>query len=241
MNLSSKKHLPYAFVCASALTLAACGSDSDGPSVTVAQPTPAPVEPVMETYQVTVTNATNSQPLSPLTLVLHTEGYLWQLGMTASVELEQMAEGGDNTGLLAMGDQSVGGAGIVMPGASETLEFEIEEGHSTKMTLATMLVNTNDAFVGLNALSLPDLAVGDTVMLQGMVWDAGTEANSEMAGTMPGPADGGTGYDAVRDDVDFVAMHPGVVSSDDGLSQSVLSAYHRFDNPAIKVTLTRVD
>ena len=73
------------------------------------------------------------------------------------------------------------------------------------------------------------------------VLDAGTEANSEAAGTIPGPADGGEGYNAERDDADLVSFHPGVVSADDGLMMSALTSAHRFDNPAVKLSITRVE
>ena len=70
-------------------------------------------------------------------------------------------------------------------------------------------------------------------------YDAGTEANSEAAGTIPGPADSGEGFNEERDDVNYVAMHPGVVSQHDGLSSSVLSSQHKFDNPLTQVVITR--
>jgi hypothetical protein len=74
-----------------------------------------------------------------------------------------------------------------------------------------------------------------------MAYDAGTEANSEAKGTMPGPADGGEGFNASRDDVDFVHIHPGVISMYDGLADSVLGASHRFDNPVLAVTIMRTE
>jgi len=83
------------------------------------------------------------------------------------------------------------------------------------------------------------MAIDDVKSWNLNVYDSGTEANSEAVGTIPGPADDGTGFDAARNDVDFVALHSGVVSQDDGLSSSVLTQAHRFDNPAIKLTITR--
>ena len=70
---------------------------------------------------------------------------------------------------------------------------------------------------------------------------SGTEANTESAGTMPGPADNGEGFNSARDDLaDEVRMHSGVVTSDDGLSGSVLTQEHRWDNPTVRVVITRV-
>lgn len=105
-----------------------------------------------------------------------------------------------------------------------------------------MFVNTNDAFVGETGLSLKSLAVGESYEMSMNVWDSGTELNDELAETIPGPAGGGEGFNAARNDSsDVVAFHAGVVSQDDGLANSALSANHRFLNPGAKVTITRVE
>ena len=110
------------------------------------------------------------------------------------------------------------------------------------ISVATMLVNTNDGFTGVNAMAIGEMAVGDTQTVRSIVYDAGTEANTETAGTIPGPADGGEGFNQVRDDrADQVTMHSGVVSNDDGLAGSVLDEQHRFDNPAAMIMITRLD
>ena len=94
-------------------------------------------------------------------------------------------------------------------------------------------------FVGLDALPIPEYGRSHVYYLNG--YDAGTEANDALAGTIPGSADGGTGFDAMRDDVDFVAMHPGTVGADDGYADSVLEGSHKFDGPAAKLTITRIN
>lgn len=104
-----------------------------------------------------------------------------------------------------------------------------------------MLINTNDAFSGLDALDLSTFAVGDSCTASANVYDAVTEVNSEAMATMPGPADSGEGFNAIRIDTGYVAMHPGVVSSDDGLTHSVLTVQHKFDNPALRITVTRIE
>ena len=85
------------------------------------------------------------------------------------------------------------------------------------------------------------MAVGEIYSFNTSSYDAGTENNSELSTTIPGPAAGGEGFNADRDDVNVVAMHPGVVSKDDGLTNSVLSFSHRFDNPTLSVVITRVE
>ena len=123
----------------------------------------------------------------------------------------------------------------------ERANAEIQDVTDAKLSVATMLVNTNDAFSGLNALDLRTFAVGDSWTATARVYDAGTEVNSEAAGTMPGRVDGGEGFNASRTDTGFVAMHPGVVTGDDGLTNSVLTVQHKFDNPAVRIMVTRIE
>ncbi len=65
-----------------------------------------------------------------------------------------------------------------------------------------MLVNTNDAFTGMTAINISDLAIGDNITMLAVAYDAGTEGNSEVAETIPGSAGGGEGFNAARNDVD---------------------------------------
>ncbi len=228
--------------------LTACGGSSstngDPNANPMPVPTPDPVPtPAMEyQYQVTVTNLTNFQPLSPLALVLHETGQIWQIGQSASTMLENLAESGDNSGVMGADFvvSSASNDGILLPGMSAEVMIMTTDMMASHLSLATMLVNTNDAFTGLNAIDLSMMEVGGMMMFNPSVYDSGTEGNSEMAGTIPGPADGGEGLNAARDDVDFVAMHPGVVSADDGLSSSVLTGEHKFDNPAVSVKIVRM-
>ena len=234
--------LRIAMLLALPLVLTACGDDEVEVIREVIVEVPAPVPtPVDVSYEVTVTNMTNSQPLSPVAVVLHASGSLFSIGAVPSVELERMAEGGDNSGLLALGMAASSGAGPIGPGGNETITVTVQDVTDAKLSVTTMLVNSNDAFSGLNALDLSQLAVGDSWSTTAVVYDAGTEVNSEAAGTMPGPADGGEGFNPMRNDTGFVAMHPGVVSSDDGLSSSVLTVQHKFDNPAVRIMVTRTE
>lgn len=222
------------------LSVAACSDDDDDDKEMMEVMEP---EPVMISYDVTVTNLTYSQPFSPLSIVLHDDGMLWQIGEPASTALEKLAESGDNTDTFSLSNvtASSSGAGILMPGMSETVSVTIEDKTDSLLSIATMLVNTNDAFTGLNGISLANLMAGDSWSMTVGVYDAGTEANSEAAGTIPGPADGGTGFDAERDDTNIVTMHPGVVSMHDGLTTSVLTQAHKFDQPTAKITITRTE
>ncbi|CAH0529219.1 spondin domain-containing protein [Vibrio hippocampi] len=197
-------------------------------------------------YRISFINLTPNQPMSPLAIVTHNEDFsLFTVGSSASVELEHLAEGGSNAEVIALMnsdsnvDFAVSGNGLVMPGASDEVTVTVSSGY---LSLASMLVNTNDAFVGETGLSLMSLSVGESYQMTMNVWDSGTELNDELASTIPGPAGGGEGFNSARNDTsDIVTFHSGVISADDGLASSALSANHRFVNPGAQITITRLD
>ena len=235
------------------LLLAACSdsSNNNAQETPVADQQPDVTPTVM--FAVTVTNLTNAQPLSPVGVVAHNDGYaVFSVGAPATVGLEDLAEGGSNAALLAEADASASvvgtasGAGPIPPAGSETVMIEAEVPFGTLRDLyistGTMLVNTHDAITVLNGLSVEDMLVGDVRSVRTIAYDAGTEANSEEAIHIPGPAGGGEGFNAARDDVaDRVAMHPGVVGQDDGFMTSNLNNQHKFDNPVAMVRIERIN
>lgn len=199
-------------------------------------------------YEIRVTNLTNNQPFSPPVAVLHGSTYhAWQDAETASTPLEMLAEGGDGSALLdaARADKAVAdtdaGTAPIAPGATETLSVMSKKMRLRRLTLATMLVNTNDGFTGVDGLDVSKLNRDESTTVLVGAYDAGTEANTETAATVPGPAAGGEGFNATRDDlVDRVTVHAGVVTQDDGLSTSALNVSHRFDNPVARIVVTRI-
>lgn len=236
-----------ALIGVSAFALAACSSDNNGPG-----PLPTPVPPpAMASFDVTVTNLTNGQPLSPVAVIAHQAGYsVFTIGVPATVGLETLAEGGDNSMLIAEADADMNvlgsgsGAAPIGPAGSETVTIEVLESDlpGLMISVSSMLVNTNDAISGLNGVDVSGLAEGDAWMGRAIVYDAGTELNSELAAEIPGPAAGGEGFNAARNDRDDrVTMHTGVVSQEDGLMTSALTGQHRFDNPALMVRIERTD
>ncbi|MHC6647990.1 spondin domain-containing protein [Alteromonas sp. HB246098] len=215
-------------------------------------------------YTVQITNLTYSQPFAPAAVILHEPGFhSFSEGEPASMGIEIMAEGGDPSMVISEAAEStdfldaLSSEGILGPrsmGAELTLVVPELDADNLRLTVTTMLVNTNDAFTGLNAANVSNMAVGDIKTFMTVTWDAGTEANTETAATMPGPAasaagGGGAaaGYDVVRDDfADAVRLHQGVVTSAnandpsrEGLSTSVLTEAHRFDFPTSRVVITR--
>ncbi len=234
-HLSMLKTSALCLMFASTGLLTACGSDDDANDVEMAS------------YQLTLTNLSNNQPLSPLAALLHDDSYkAWSIGSAASEGLEVLAEGGDNSRFLTDYAEMLisyeSGAAPVGPGASDSITIMGEISSEMQLSFATMLVNTNDAFTGLTGLDVASLEVGEDSLHYLPIYDAGTEDNTELQGTIPGPADGsdGAGFNAARDDVNKVSRHPGIVSQDDGYSESVLDQSHRFDSPIARLVITRL-
>ena len=232
-------------VAGAALALQACDSDSNA----VMPPAPPP-PPAMASFDVTAINLTNAQPLSPIAVIAHTDAYSsFGVGDAATAGLEEMAEGGDNAALIAEADAdtanvfvTASGGAPIGPAGSETVSVTLlaSDLPTLQLSVATMLVNTNDAFAALNGFDVSGMAVGDAMTLNTIAYDAGTEADTEAAADIPGPAGGGEGFNAARDDdADRVTMHSGVVSRDDGFATSDLTEQHRFDNPVMRVRIER--
>ncbi len=215
-------------------------------------------------YTVQITNLTYSQPFAPAAVILHEPGFnAFEEGEPASMGIEIMAEGGDPSMVITEAMDSTdfldaqNSGGILGPrsmGEELTLVVPELDADALRLTVTTMLVNTNDGFTGLNAANVSNMAIGDSKTFMTVTWDAGTEANTETAATMPGPAAGAAGgggeaagYDVARDDfADAVRLHQGVVTSAnandpsrEGLSTSVLTEAHRFDFPTSRVVITR--
>jgi len=248
MSNQSKRTLRLLLVGCVAIVAAACDSDD----VVVVVDDVVVIPPAaMATFEVTVTNLTNGQPLSPAAVIAHQSGYsIFTVGVAATMGLETLAEGGDNSVLIAEADAdaavmtSASGAAPIGPAGSETMTIIVLESElpGLNVSVSTMLVNTNDAITGLNGVSVADMVAGDSSSWRTIAYDSGTEANTEAAAHIPGPAGGGEGFNAVRDDLaDRVAMHTGVVSQDDGFAASDLNGQHRFDNPVAQISIERIN
>lgn len=224
----------------SAIALTACGSDGDDD---------AP-EATNQLFELEIVNLTAGQPFSPIAAIAHGADYsVFAIGEAASAGLELLAEDGDNSDLISEAEAAgavttVSDTGPLGPGGTSTLMMMVSEDDidGLLLTSVSMLVNSNDAITAAKDLSLEGMEVGDSISVNTISYDTGTEANTELSGTIPGPADNGEGFNAERDDIaDEVRMHAGVITSDDGLATSRLTELHRWDNPVARVTLTRVE
>ncbi len=163
-------------------------------------------------YEVTITNVTRGQIFSPALVVSHTMNTsLFELGQRANSALALRAEEGDNSMLLqSLGQNpdvldSRSDTGPLMPGASTTVTVASEPGLGL-ISVAGMLVSTNDAFYSVRAIPLPQ-SVPITVFAR--AYDAGTEANSEDCAFIPGPPCGNAVHDPSPAE-GYVFVHAGV-------------------------------
>lgn len=228
--MSIKLHLSMASVV---LMLSACSIDFNSDDDNE-------VEEEAYQYQVTVNNLTLGQPFSPISLMLHEmDMSFWTLGQAASQPLEVLAEGGDSSQLNQMTGvkMSYNGSAPLMPGENEDWVFEVMKGDNYQLSVATMLVNTNDAFTGKQNIDLMSMEIGTPYSFTVMAYDAGTEMNDEI--NLPGPAASAEGYNSTRNDVNRVHIHPGVLTNIE-LSSSQLGPQQKFDNPVAKIIVTRM-
>jgi hypothetical protein len=200
-----------------------------------------------------MTNLTVAQPFSPTVMALHKPALtLFDLGAPASSALEALAEGGSTAPLLqtltASADSLASRVadGALAPGASVEwqLEANVDAEAMAQLTLSavSMLVNTNDAVVAIQGVNLATLTLGQQLVLTALAYDAGTERNSETAATLPGPVAMGEGFNPQRDDaLNAVRVHAGVLTAAQGLSGSVLTPAHTWDNPVARIVITRVE
>ncbi len=193
-------------------------------------------------FQITVTNITQGQVFTPIMVASHKPGVnLFTLGQPASVELEILAEAGDTGPLEAalMANPAVkqvfdSGAALP-PGQSVTLSVQTDS-EFDHVSVAAMLVPTNDAFFAVNGEVGP--TGNGTVTLFSPAYDAGTEANDELCAHIPGPPTvcQGEGFNASRaGDVNFVHIHSGI----HGIG-NLSAAQFDWRNPVAKITIQRI-
>ena len=148
-----------------------------------------------KTFEVTITNITKNQIFTPLLLATHTRAVsLFTPGQAASNGLEIQAEGGNPMTMKMSLDGNPGvlntavSPGLLMPGDRATVEIQ-GRGRFNRLSMTSMLIPTNDTFVGLRSMKLPP----GSAMAAVPAFDAGTEINDEDCDNIPGPYCGGEG------------------------------------------------
>lgn len=153
------------------------------------------------TVKVEVTNlfANDGLAITPVWAGFHDGTFdSFNVGETASANVQALAEGGMLDGIrndfsaqssgvdgVIFGPEGFPGAPVIEPGEVASAEFEINSLTSGYFSFLSMLIPTNDAFIGNDEpdrYSLFDLMgafVGlDILVLGSQVWDSGTELNT---------------------------------------------------------------
>ncbi len=205
----------------------------------------------MSVYEVTITNRTMGQPLTPPALTTHSPSvHVFQVGQRASVGVQQIAENGNLAPLMAAlmagknVDDVVKGSGPVLPGQSVTLRITAYPG-ARRLSAVSMLVCTNDGFTGIDALRLPKF-VGDWVSGNLAAYDAGTERNTEDFNDLVPPCPVMTGVTTTKPGTGMsnpalaeggrIWMHPGVAGVSD-----LQPALHGWMGPVASIVVRRVE
>ena len=190
--------------------------------------------------EMSITNLTKGQVMSPVFVARHdgNAGPLYTLGKPASSSLAQMAEDADASGLLSEWNpedtSNVADATVVVfnegpipPGETVSMSFDVEDGKSM-VSFASMLVTTNDAFIGASSL---DVSKSRTMYLN--AYDSGTERNSEDCAYIPGPPCSNHLRDGSMSE-GYVHVHPGVHG---GEGSDLDPAKHDWRNPVARLTV----
>ena len=143
------------------------------------------------TYEIRITNLTPGQSFTPILGATHSaDASVFVPGTAASPELKALVEGGDIAPLTALLNSTPGSVvevastpGLTTPAVTRSLTL-MGGGTYDLLSLAAMLIPTNDAFVGLDT-SLP--VAGETKVVYAYAYDAGTEVNDERCASIPGP------------------------------------------------------
>lgn len=209
-------------------------------------------------YRVTLMNLTDGQPFSPPVAATHRKAiHMFQVGRLASDELEFIAEDGNEVPMFERFSASdrvtqavdVGRPltprGKVVGSFTDSATFEIAAAPGDRFSIATMLICTNDGFLGLDAVKLPKEG-SRTLFLNG--YDAGTEQNTEesvdlvdpcsLLGPTPLPGDPDGNRDAEVDTApaELIRHHPNI----EGVGELSV-AQHGWSDPVAVVTIERID
>jgi hypothetical protein len=195
-------------------------------------------------YAVTVTNITRGQTFTPILVATHRAGVrLFELGQPASAQLATLAEEGNTAPLAALlggmpGVNDVQSSGALLPpGESVTIRVQTL-GQFDHVSLASMLIPTNDGFVALNGVEGPRGRSAMTLIAP--AYDAGSERNDETCLSIPGPffaecGGPGGGGAAVGGEEGYVHIHSGIHGIAD-----LVAAERDWRNPVARISIQRV-
>ncbi len=196
-------------------------------------------------FEVTITNLTRGQQFTPILVASHKAGVkLFELGQPASAQLASLAEEGD---VLPLADllnsmpevlATANSGGLLEPGASVAVIVDTR-GDFNHLSVASMLIPTNDAFIALNGVAGPRGRDADIHHVS-VVYDAGSERNDELCASIPGPffteCNGpGGGLAVAGGEEGFVHVHSGI----HGVG-NLDPAQRDWRNPAARIVIRRL-
>jgi hypothetical protein len=211
-------------------------------------------------YQVTITNLTGGQPLTPPAVATHRLPLdVFKVGAPASFGVKEIAENGNLGPLLdAYAASPFVSASLAAPGGplvpeglpgsamfDDTTTFTITASHGANyLSFVSMLICTNDGFTGVSGLRLPK-RVGDSVTVLTNSYDAGTEINTEdfadivppcqgLVGVSSGEAGTGISNPALAEG-GVIHMHPGIAGIAD-----LVHAVHGWTDPVALVNIEAI-
>jgi hypothetical protein len=206
-------------------------------------------QPGTRKYKVTLVNLTTGQPMSPGVVVTHSRQVdLFSVHKRASAGIQAIAENGDPA--VSFGElNGRRGVGSLLtttaplhrvggPGPNELSVTVTTERGMRRLSVAVMLICTNDGFTGLDGIRLPNRG---RAVYYARGYDAGTEENTEAAGDIVppcfgiGPVTGLVGGGGRVGETRRIRHHPNILGGGD------LTKAHYWRDPVLKVIVERID
>lgn len=208
-------------------------------------------------YEVTITNLTPGQPITPPLLVTHSANAgFFTVGEMASNGIQQLAENGNAEPLVKMLQGKTGIMSIVQgttplvpandpgnTGLSHSETFVVSgDGQIKYLSFASMLVCTNDGFAGVDSIRLPYYK---QKTVYATAYDARTEMNTEDFADLPPPCQGaigitsddeGTGEsnESIAED-GVVIPHSGIMGGED-----LLQSVHAWGSSVVRIDIVPI-
>jgi hypothetical protein len=186
-------------------------------------------------YKVTVTNLTRGSAFTPILVASHLPGLrLFVPGTPASAELATLAETGNPAPLQTLiapstFDSVVVGSVPLAPGGT-AMAMVATRGPYDHISVASMLVPTNDAFFAVNGIQGPK--GNKTIMVLSPAYDAGTEENDENCSS---PSNGGPCGTGASVGEGYVHVHAGIHGVGD-----LTAADFDWRNPVARIVIERI-
>lgn len=147
-----------------------------------------------------ITNLTQGIYFTPRLAVTHNSAVdIFQTGEAASTPLTQLAEGGATQPFIdylndpsrEANNSATSFGGLLAPATTAAYQSMQVGSNETHLSLAAMMLPTNDGFVGLDSWPIPSEPGTYVVYLN--AYDAGSESNDEIAGNRPNITEAGSG------------------------------------------------